>query len=506
MRGGFGGSPFVAFTNKPGRVRGNRPENEAWSLVFCIFIVIWVWSSVSFLVIVSLYRNKGEKSDCSNYRGITLLSIAGKILARVLLNRLIPTIAQENTSESQCGLRSNRGTVGIIFVLRQIQEKCREQNMGLYPAFVDLILSAVMDCGKSWRAVAVPPNFSPSSASFMKVSKVRWSIMGLCRAASPSPTASSRDAFWPTHCSPSSSASCSVRQMRTCQTASTSVFEQTAVSSTFGVSSHARKPSRNSSLSCCLLMTAHFSPTRRKPYSASSTASLMQPRTSASPSAWRRQVLYQPPPRVAYSPHHISIDGTNLNAVVHVSYLGNVISSDATVNKDLDNRLSKASSSFGRLSERVWQSHSLRLSTKIQIYRAVGVPTLPYSAETWCSLSETDQVTGAVSPTLLAVHPWHKMARPHVERRSPQESQPAQHRVHLASGAAALGWPCHKDGRRMHAESRLLQRAPRGKVRPWCITKTSWRDSLHRREWAISHDSRRPRTETVGAPHEKSQS
>ena len=37
----------------------------------------------------------------------------------------------------------------------------------------------------------------------------------------------------------------------TCQTASTSVSEQTAVSSTFSVSSHARKPSKNSSLSCC---------------------------------------------------------------------------------------------------------------------------------------------------------------------------------------------------------------------------------------------------------------
>ena len=49
----------------------------------------------------------------------------------------------------------------MIFVLRQLQEKCRVQKMGLHAAFVDLtkalILSAVMDCGKSWRALAVPP-------------------------------------------------------------------------------------------------------------------------------------------------------------------------------------------------------------------------------------------------------------------------------------------------------------------------------------------------------------
>ena len=90
-------------------------------------------------VIVSLYKSKGEKPDCSNCRGITLLSIADKIFARVLLNRLIPTMAQENTPESQCGSRSNRGTGDMIFVLRQIPEKCREENMGLYAAFVDLI-------------------------------------------------------------------------------------------------------------------------------------------------------------------------------------------------------------------------------------------------------------------------------------------------------------------------------------------------------------------------------
>ena len=76
------------------------------------------------------------------------------------------------------------------------------------------------------------------------------------------------------------------------------------------------------------------------------------------------------------------------------------------------------------------------------------------------SLSEADQATGAVLPTLLALHPWHQMARLHFKRKSPQESQPAQQRVHLASGAAALGWPRHKDGRRTHACSKkALQRS-----------------------------------------------
>ena len=38
-------------------------------------------------LIVSLYKKKGSKSDCGNYGGISLLSVAGKIFAWVILNR-----------------------------------------------------------------------------------------------------------------------------------------------------------------------------------------------------------------------------------------------------------------------------------------------------------------------------------------------------------------------------------------------------------------------------------
>ena len=38
--------------------------------------------------ITHLYKNKGDRQVCDNHRGISLLAIAGKVLARVLLNRL----------------------------------------------------------------------------------------------------------------------------------------------------------------------------------------------------------------------------------------------------------------------------------------------------------------------------------------------------------------------------------------------------------------------------------
>ena len=121
-------------------------------------------------IIVSLYKNKGVKSDCSNYRGITLLSIAGKVLARIMLNKLIPTIAEENAPENQCGFRANRGTTDMVFVLRQIQEKCREQNMGLFVAFIHLTRAfdtvsreGLENPGASWLPSKVPHHSLPST-------------------------------------------------------------------------------------------------------------------------------------------------------------------------------------------------------------------------------------------------------------------------------------------------------------------------------------------------------
>ena len=90
--------------------------------------------------IIHLFKRKGNPQVCDNHRGMSFLSIAGKILARVLPNRLNEHLEQSGLlPESKLRYRKDRGTIGMIFTARQqLKEKCQEQNVDLYLTFVDL--------------------------------------------------------------------------------------------------------------------------------------------------------------------------------------------------------------------------------------------------------------------------------------------------------------------------------------------------------------------------------
>nr|VZI19291.1 unnamed protein product [Spirometra erinaceieuropaei] len=81
---------------------------------------------------------KGNRQVCDSHRRISLLNIGGKIFARILLNHLNNHLEQGLLPESQCGFRHHRGTTDMIFVARQLQEKCQKMRTHLYSTFVDL--------------------------------------------------------------------------------------------------------------------------------------------------------------------------------------------------------------------------------------------------------------------------------------------------------------------------------------------------------------------------------
>ena len=88
--------------------------------------------------IILVHKQKGDRAECGNSRGISLLSVAGKVLAKIMLTRLLEHVVDLVLPESQCGFRRGQSTIDMIFVARQLQEKCRAQHQDLYLAFVDL--------------------------------------------------------------------------------------------------------------------------------------------------------------------------------------------------------------------------------------------------------------------------------------------------------------------------------------------------------------------------------
>lgn len=79
---------------------------------------------------------KGDLRDCGNYRGIMLLSVPGKVLNRILLDRMKEAVDTKLRDE-QAGFRKNRSCPDQIASLRIIVEQSLEWKSPLYINFID---------------------------------------------------------------------------------------------------------------------------------------------------------------------------------------------------------------------------------------------------------------------------------------------------------------------------------------------------------------------------------
>ena len=79
----------------------------------------------------------------------------------------------------------------------------------------------------------------------------------------------------------------------------------------------------------------------------------------------------------------ITLSDEALKIVENFSYLGSILSNNFTLDKELNTRLGKVATSFGRLSKRVWSNNSLTLHTKLKVYHACVLSIVLYGAETW---------------------------------------------------------------------------------------------------------------------------
>ena len=87
-------------------------------------------------VIIPIHK-KGDKRKCTNYRGISLISVPGKIYAKCL-EKKCSEIVEPKLTDAQCGFRPGRSTMDQIFALQQIFEKSWEYAKKVNACFVDL--------------------------------------------------------------------------------------------------------------------------------------------------------------------------------------------------------------------------------------------------------------------------------------------------------------------------------------------------------------------------------
>ncbi|XP_022093240.1 uncharacterized protein LOC110980661 [Acanthaster planci] len=294
--------------------------------------------------IMTIYKNKGDRSDCNNYRGISLLSIMGKAFARVALKRL-QQLADRVYPESQCGFRAQRSTIDMIFTGRQLQEKCREQKQALYIAFIDLT--------KAFDSSGVKQGCVLAATLF-------------------------------------------------------GIFFSLLLSSAFnseedGVYLHTRSDSKLFNLACLQAKTKVHQLLPREMLFADdaalashSEAGLQRLITCLAHtcsefgltiSLKKTNVMGQD---VSQAPS-IGIGDHTLEVVEEFTFLGSTIASNLSLNAEISKRIGRAASTMARLSTRVWENSKLTVNTKISVYNTCVLSTLLYGSETWTAYARQER-------------------------------------------------------------------------------------------------------------------
>ncbi|XP_076031048.1 uncharacterized protein LOC143019264 [Oratosquilla oratoria] len=370
------------------KIGGNLLHYQLHQLLIKIWTNEELPSDLRDSAIITIYKKKGERSECGNYRGISLLATAGKVLARIMNNRLKP-LAEKILPETQTGFRPARGTTDMIFTLRQLQEKCREQYQPLYMAFIDLT-KAFYSVSREllWNTLSTygcPPKY-------IRILRLLHDGMFATVLVNNGTT----DPF---------QVNTGVKQWCVIAPTLFIIFIATIlhiikddlpsgieiVYRTQGkLFNLARLKSKTKTSSCSLIEFQYADDNSIAALSEEDLQRIMNAFNKAYISlgltinSKKTQILYQPSPNdPTRREPSIKLGETTLENVDHFPYLGSHLSSNLDLSDEIQHRLKCAGTAFGRLRNRIFQDHDIRTDTKMAVYNAVVIPTLLYASETW---------------------------------------------------------------------------------------------------------------------------
>ena len=320
--------------------------------------------------VVPLYKGKGEKCVCGSYRGISLLSVTGKLYGRVLIQR-VRKETERLVKDVQGGFRQGRGCVDQIFALKCACEEYLGKNKSVFVAFMDLekaydrvdrdaLWTIVKMYGVNEKLVKAMQSFYSGSKACVRVGRKEseWFDVkvGLRQGCVMSPWLFNLYADGV------------VREVnaRVCER---------------GVKMKSEDGSKyewNQLLFADDTVLA--SDSMEGLQHLVNTFSLVCERRKLKVNVGKSKVMWCN--RDGNKGLNVSLNGECLEEVDRFKYLGVTISADGRMEGEISQRVSEGMKVFGAV-RKVWEGKRMSVKAKMGMYKSIVVPTVLYGCEAW---------------------------------------------------------------------------------------------------------------------------
>ena len=328
-------------------------------------------------IIVKLPK-KGQLTDCNNWRGINLLSVPGKILSRIILDRIKDDV-DKILREEQSGFRKNRSCLDNIFILRTIIEQTNEWKSSMYINFIDFekafdsihresLWQILHQYGIHRKLIEmIKEMYNGFKCAVRHEGELTdWFLItsGVRQGCILSPLLFLIAIDWLMRRV--------TKHQRGIQWGLMDVLEDMDFADDISLFSHTQQHMQEKSDS-----VVH----EGKKKVNSKKTKIMKANCNNN--------------------RDIKMNEQSIEEMSDFCYLGSTLSNDGEVLKEINIRIGKATSAFNNLKKTTWKSRALSNKTKIRIYKSNVRSVLLYGAETWKCTKEIERRLRGVEGRLL---------------------------------------------------------------------------------------------------------
>ncbi|CAD7087998.1 unnamed protein product [Hermetia illucens] len=362
-------------------------------------LVLKVWDSESMpddwqRGIICLIHKKGDITQCSNYRGITLLSTIYKIFSTILLGRIAP-YAQNIIGPYQRGFTPGKSATDQIFSLRQAMEKLLEYGQQLHHLFIDFKAAydsiARVKLYTAMREFGIPTKLIRLTR--LTLTNVRGQIKAAGSLSRPFDINNGLRQGDALSCVLFNLALEKVIRDAEVNARGTILFKSTQLLAYADDIDIMGRTTRDVQTAFIQIEQAardlglHINEGKTKYMVATSAPKTNQPTTSNRTGQTQART-------------RIRIGEYNFETVDNFSYLGSKITTDNNYDEEIRARLLSANRAYFSL-QRLFRSKRLTIGSKLLLYKTMILPVLMYSSETWVLSKKNCELLAAFERRIL---------------------------------------------------------------------------------------------------------